>query len=253
MHWIFLLVSLIFTAMSSAQELNVCVEDADYTPYINLENEGALSYLLNQAAAEVGLSVRYHHRPWRRCLSMVQYGAYDAVMAVSWTADRAKVLAFPLDAHGQPREEDQIWLGDYSVFVHKDSALTWDGELFSGLKTGLGTPRGYVSEQRLKQLNALAPSSIPLDQGLSLVSLTRLDGYIVERQIGVHAARVAKIEARLKILPTPFIQLPWYVAFSPDYYTNNSAKVEQLWRSLGIIRTQSEEALERLYGITLPP
>jgi len=48
---------------TAAQELRVCGEDVDYSPYINPQGQGILKDLVELAAAKSALSVRYVHRP----------------------------------------------------------------------------------------------------------------------------------------------------------------------------------------------
>ncbi|BFM12723.1 hypothetical protein R50072_28760 [Simiduia litorea] len=249
-----MLIFLVVVAFATkAQELRVCGEDADYSPYINDQGQGILKDLVELAAVQSGLTVHYAHRPLKRCQLMVHQGELDAMMAIGWTEERGKSLIYPMDDQRQLRESQRIWLSEFVLFTHKDSVIEWDGEAFKGLTFGVGTPLGYVSEQRLKQLKALSPNSVTLEQGLTLVSLERLDGYVTERQIGWQAAKKLGLEAKLKILPTPLLELPWFVAFSPRYFQENPAQVIRFWRALAAERERNVELLKRRYDLTTKP
>lgn len=239
--------------VTAAQELRVCAENADYSPYINPQGQGILKDLVELAAVKSALTVSYVHRPLKRCLAMVQQGELDAMLAIGWTQTRGESLIYPMDKQRQLRENQRIWLSEFIIFSHKDSLLEWDGAVFKGLKFGIGTPLGYVSEQTLRQVGALSPNSVTLEQGLTLVSLGRLDGYVIEQQIGWQVAKKLGLEAKLKTLPTPLFELPWYVAFSPVYFQSNPEQVSRFWQALEMQREQHFEAIKSRYEINSKP
>jgi len=184
---------------------------------------------------------------------MVQQGELDAMLAIGWTKERDESLIYPMDEQRQLRVNQRIWLSEYVVFTHKGSVLEWDGAVFQGLEFGIGTPQGYVSEQQLRQVDALSPNSVTLEQGLTLVSLGRLDGYVIEQQIGWQVAKKLGLEAKLKTLPRPLLELPWYVAFSPLYFQGNAEQVNRFWQALEAQRVQHVDAIKSRYDIKTKP
>ena len=52
-------------------------------------------------------------------------------------------------------------------------------------KFGLQAPAGYVLEQYIKQNNIAANTDYDLNLGIHQVAIARLDGYLVEKRIGL--------------------------------------------------------------------
>lgn len=107
------------------------------------------------------------------------------------------------------------------MFVHVDSLLKWNGERFSGVRHGVGAPLGYVAEQFLRRLNVLNELSQSPKHGISLVSLKRLDGYVIEKDIGLGLVNDLNARETIRLLPINFLQADGYVVFSHQYVAHS--------------------------------
>lgn len=235
-----LCVTLYLVAQPALAAIDVCVEDVDNAPFVSRGNTGLLLELLTIAAEQTQQKISYHYLPWKRCLTMVKQGAMDGALALVWTPERAKLLAYP-NAAGQPDRHRRIWQGEYLIVVPRRSPLQWDGKTFTHITGQLGSPLGYASTDKLAQLKMLG-KTLPPAKGLSLVAKGRLHGYVVQREIGLNIIQQKALQTQVKILPSPFMTEDWYLVFSHRFYQRAGAQAEQLWHAIGEARQRALDA-----------
>jgi hypothetical protein len=117
----------------------------------------------------------------------LQSGQSDGIFAAIWQADRDVWGQFPGRDPDHQQAVDRnyrLWQVDYPIITRIDSPLQWNGQQFSGLQSGLSAPLGYIASQRLQALGVHAKVNQNAEKALQLVALGRLDGYVIERQIG---------------------------------------------------------------------
>ncbi len=230
----------------------LCTTSASNLPFmagVNREADsltGILDEITIQALDRVGLLAKRVYRPWNRCLFMLRSGEADGMVGVSWTPERAQWLHYPAD------KSHYVWQGNYSVFVRKGSSLRWNGERFSGVRSKLSAPLGYVVAERLKSMGLLVSGHIPPERGMVMVAHNRLDGYVVEENIGWAFVRQIKLQYSLDVLPQYFARIPWYLPLSADFYSNYPQLSERLWDSLVVVRKEQSGVLSQRYQLVAP-
>lgn len=251
-------VLLVFTALvhmhtaQGAEVFRLCTPSASNLPFmagVNREPNaltGILDEITVKALDRVGLVSESVYRPWNRCLFMLRSGEADGMVGVSRTPERALWLHYPAD------ESHYVWRGNYTVFVRKGSSLRWNGKYFNGVKAKLSAPLGYVVAERLKAMNLLASGSIPPERGMVMVAHDRLDGYVVEENIGWFFVKQVNLQHSLETLPGYFAQIPWYLPLSADYYSKYPQLSERLWDALVAVREEQSEALSQRYQLVVP-
>lgn len=239
---------------SPAWAITLCIEEADYSPYLignaSASVNGMLPDMIRAAAEEHQRSLRVIAYPWKRCIDMLSKGQVDALAASIWLAERDAWGAFPKlpgQPHGAPDRSKRLWSAEYPVFVARQSPLRFDGTHFSGVRTGLSAPSGYVAWQRLKDAGVLHPAVLPPKTGLKLVALDRLDGYIVERHIGQHLLQKMDLATQVTTLDVPYITDDWHLVFSHQFQRANPELTQNIWASLATIREQQGAELLRAY------
>ncbi len=245
---------LFWVPFGSAESLRVCYENQSYPPFLlgvettPQDNPGILLELIQMAAAEVSVDVQFYRRPWKRCIADLEYGKSDALFAAIWKADREKWAVFP-KADGRVDSSRSLWHVQYPIFVKRGTALTFDGVIFAGIQFGLSAPIGYVANDKLSEMAALAPGSHDIENGLKLVSLGRMDGYVVETYIGRSTVSTLGLNDSITVLPVPFLEADWFLPVSHNYYQQHQETAEALWSALARVRRDSANALMDKYAV----
>lgn len=247
------LLSPLLATAENRPTLRICYEIDDYPPFIGAFQDaepGLLLELIQAAARQAEVDLEFQRQPWKRCILHLQQGQADGIFAAIWQADRDSWGRFPGRAPQGEQPVDRryrLWQSDYPIFTRRDSKLQWDGQHFSGLQHGLSAPLGYVSRQRLQDLGALASASYSPEKAFELVALDRLDGYVIERQIGASYVRKLGLQQQLTPLPKPLLQADWYLPLSHPFYARQPQVARRFWQALRDQREQRGAELSRRY------
>ncbi len=168
------------------------------------------------------------HLPWQRCLSHVRDGRISGLLSMGWTAERAQWYQFPL-RDGKPDASLALYQVPYHIFVRRDSKVQWDGQRFLGLQYGMITFKGYLTEQRLRELNALSPLELDINQAIDLVINRRIDGYVIPPGTTHHQFLQHPAFAQIRQLDLPLLTMPLYLAFSPKYCQEDTERCQRIW------------------------
>lgn len=238
----------------------VCYENLDYVPFMLGEKKvpeqkpGILLELLDIAAPDV--NIEYQRKPWKRCIKQLQLGRVDALFAAIWLPERDSWGQFPpLNKRTGVAADSRyrLWHVQYQIFVNRASGLNWDGKNFHGLKRGgISAPPGYVAKKKLKGMGVLAKGShIPLE-GFKLVALDRLDGYVIEKHIGIQTVfrMPRELQDRIFYLDTPLFDADWHIVFSHQYMKHHADKAQKIWEGLANISEDNRQAIVERYAET---
>lgn len=252
-----LVFALLFWAapLAAAEPIRICYENQSYAPFLlgedvtPIEKPGILLELIELASKSIDLGVEFYRRPWKRCIADVKDGKGDALFAAIWKADREQWAVFPKSGELVDVSKG-LWHVTYPIFVKRGTALSFNGEAFSGLQFGLSAPLGYVVNEKLTEMRALASGSYDIEHGFKLVSMGRMDGYVVETYIGRATLATLGLNDSITVLPEPFIRTDWYVPVSHRYYQSNRETAEAFWSALAQVRVQSANALMEKYSVS---
>lgn len=247
---VFVVILLLFSVSSHAKALRLCHEDQSYPPYI-ISNEqttassGLLIDILEHAASNANIELYFTSLPWKRCQQGVKTGLYDGLFAMIKTPQRENEFAYP--------ENEKYYLNevDYVILYKKDSLLhraEIEGKLFNFKgefnldyykkmkQFGLQAPAGYVLEQYIKQHKIAAQVDYDLDLGIHQVAIDRLDGYLVEKRIGL--ARTAALKQNDIVISSQGIikRTYWYLPFNQAFFKQNKADVMHFWHHIELAR-----------------
>lgn len=225
----------LFTAqVSASSSLKICHEANQYPPYIfqeNAQSRGLLIDIVQKASQLSNIPVTFYGTSWTRCQKDVKAGKAHALFAMVQTTQRTKNFAFP------PSEKSQLWYlwqAQYPIFVNANSEIN--------LKTyqphhGIGAPLNYVVWQILQEKKWLSPFQYGPVDGLNMVALGRLDGYAVERLIGLNLLEQNKLSTKVRVTDTSLLDTYWYIPFNFNYYQENKHQVEQFWSAIAKARS----------------
>ena len=240
-------------ALAEHPLLRICYESDDAMPFwtdAQQAKPGLLVELIQAAAQQTDLRLAFQRQPWKRCVMQLQSGQSDGIFAAIWQADRDAWGQFPGRDPQRGLSVDRnyrLWQADYPIITRIDSSLQWDGEQFSGLQHGLSAPLGYIASQRLQELGVLASASLSAEKSLKLVALGRLDGYVIERQIGTTHIRELGLQSNLKTLPIPLLQADWYLPLSHRFTDQHPELAQRFWQALREQRHRQGAELSQRY------
>ena len=230
--------------ISANNTIKICHEANHYPPYISLkdsEPEGILVDIIIDASQKVEQSIELYSNSWIRCQQDVMAGRAQALFAMVNTDKRQKEFAFP------PQENLNswyMWLAQYPVFTPENSKF--DVNSYQP-QQGIGAPLGYVVWNRLKQKKWLSPFQYEPIEGLKMLGVHKLDGYVVERLIGLKLMQENNLMSKVKINHYSVLDTQWYLPFNKGFYNRNKILVHRLWKHMSvqreIIKHKVEESL----------
>ncbi|KTF16657.1 hypothetical protein ATS75_04190 [Pseudoalteromonas sp. H105] len=227
---------------SSAEQplLKICYEDFANPPYIYSEDniaKGILADIITAAIKDVNVSVALYSKPWMRCQQDVISGEAHALFAMIQTDERKHLFAFPPE---KELSQWYLWLAQYPVFKAKGKPFV-AAEYQPNM--GIGAPFGYVVLDMLNDKKWLSPYQYEPQAGLKMVAMNKLDGYVVERQIGIHLLEVINHTADVDVSEYLMLQSNWYLPFNKHFYKSHTALVENIWRNIAVQRKKVEDSL----------
>ena len=112
----------------------------------------------------------------------------------------------------------------------------------------MAAPLGYVADEKLGELNVKAQNNYLPEEGLRLVALQRLDGYVVESAIGEHLLRLSGIEGQVRALKKAFLYADWYVPLSHQWVARYPELARAFWQQLARVRDKHGRTLYEKYS-----
>ncbi|WP_026375349.1 substrate-binding periplasmic protein [Aestuariibacter salexigens] len=217
---------------AAATEMTLCADQLGMAPYYELKDNKVVGQLVDRAqaaAAELGISLSIEAAPFKRCLLKTIEGEYDGILAAVYLPERAKQLAFP-SAAGTGSLAGATNFAEVSMFVHKDSNISWDGEQFHNLSGAVSTPPGWWTNDFFEKRELRLPSGVSPTKGIELVALNRLSGYVIYSFYGWNEAQQLGVEKDLRAIPIPELSHPWYIPFHKAFYQANKPSIEAFWQ-----------------------
>lgn len=210
----------------------VCHEETSYPPYIYTSKgiaSGLLVDIISQSAKLSSIKLNLYSSSWLRCQKDVQSGRADALFAMVKTPEREQRYQFPTT---QP-DLYFLWQAQYPVFY--EIGIGFDAKNYIPNK-GLAAPLGYVVTEKLKNKNWLSPYTYKPNEGLAMVAIKKLDGYVVERLIGTELLKQLELSSKVKASDTSLLNTNWYIPFNRKFYKANKHMVELFWRNIATVR-----------------
>jgi polar amino acid transport system substrate-binding protein len=194
--------------------------------------------LIDYAAKNSEQPIELYSSSWIRCQQDVIAGRAQALFAMIKTKKRQEQFAFP------PKENLStwhMWLAQYPVFTPKN--IEFDIETYIPNK-GIGAPLGYVVWNILEQQNWLSPFQYEPIEGLKMLTVNSLDGYVVEKLIGLHLIQENNLIAKIQMNQYSVLDTKWYLPFNKDFYNKNRLLVHDFWKHMAVKRLIAKNEFE---------
>jgi len=224
-----------------------CYEDRNFPPYIfstsiNDQPKGLMIDLISLSAKDAGITVNLISKPWLRCQKLVKQNQANALFAMIQTPERSQIFAFPKSLDSK---QAYLFKGEYALFIQKGGPFDLDKtknplinknglnlDVYYPLaKYGLSAPLGYVVRKILKDKNVLSSLNLTPIQGLKFVANGKLDGFVIDRQIGLFLSKELELEHKLNTTKHSLLQTKWHAAFNKAFYQTNQKKIDEFWNA----------------------
>jgi polar amino acid transport system substrate-binding protein len=198
-------------SMAHADTLVLVAADSIPTAYVeNGKKTGLLVDVIQEAFQRAGIVVDIQIMPWARCLADVKAGKVDGIFSVYQTRERQEFLTYT----------DEVLITQVqALFVRKDSAITFDGDLgkLAGLRIGVINQTSYgprldsaLEGGLFKKVDV--GNSVSASIGKLLAD--RVDVIPSYRHVALDSARTLGASGSIRELTPAIESIPSYLAFT---------------------------------------
>ena len=220
--------------MAGAQTLTpplvLAAADSVPTAYVdNGKQTGLLVEVVEEAFKRAGYRIEIRLMPWARCILEVKDGKIDGIFSIYLTPERQEFLSYA----------DEILMTQVqAIFVRKDSAITFDGDLtkLSELRMGIVNQTSYGPRLDAALKNGTFKTVEPSPSASSNVQKLvhdRVDMIPSYRHVALNTAKTLGVAGGIKELTPAIEAIPSYLAFSNKRdHTKVIAAFNQALRSM---------------------
>lgn len=219
-----------------ALELTFATENADSFPWIMTAGGGVDTMLIKTAAANLNHKINIIKVPWKRCLRIMENNQVDGCYAASFRPKRMKHGIYPME-NGAPDASKQLHPGSYSLYVHQDSDVDWDGDQFINLNGMIGAPRGFSIISKLKEKGAAVDEGHSTESILKMLANGRLDAVAALTPQGDRLLKQNKdISPFIRKIQIPLVVKPYFLMFSHQRMKETPAMISEFYDEIEKVR-----------------
>jgi polar amino acid transport system substrate-binding protein len=199
--------------------------------------------LMAQVARQLpDLRFEYTPLPWTRCLKMAERGDFDAVLAGSYSADRAKDLTYPQRADGSVDASKRMFNLGFAVVRRVGSKVNWTGSQFNHLDAPVGAQLGYSIVEYLRAQNVdVDVGSSTVISGLRKLNAGRIAAMVVNPFNFEALLHEPEFEGKLEMVVDPLIQnKPYYITLGNGFVASHPELAPRLWKAVETARQTAE-------------
>lgn len=189
------------------------------------EENGRVAGLDAEVVARImgrlGLSYQIRIYPWSRAWMMVEQGAADAVLSVSYKASREQFLHFTDEqrqfmGNGSP-PADYLWLSEYVFFIKEKSLGKFRFESYDQLKADkirVGTNKGYSYSSGFPAAKIGSREFNSTREGMLALVNEDIDLYPMDRTVGLAELKDMGLQTSITYWPRVLFTKPYLAPFS---------------------------------------
>lgn len=243
----------LLTGKTLAVDFTFCCEDKHVFPFFignseKVEKDPGVSIELLQSLEKdiPGLNVKITRAPWKRCQVMMKSGEADSVIA-SYKKEREVWANYPKkgdEVDGLRR----LSISAYSLYVTKDSPLSFDGKTFQGIKKGvmIGIPAGYSVKWFLKKKEVPFEETQDTYANFQKLLANRIQGVATLELLGDYYLKNKPFQFKdVKKIPTRLQGKNYYLVFSKSFVSNHKDVSDKIWGMMDQIRQRREVILHK--------
>ena len=226
----------------AAQRVRICVDQADWRPYMYVENgevRGLHADLLRSALESVDLQADFRPMPWVRCQLQAELGDVDAIAPLVHSAARGEAFRFPPGAGEGPNRFAIDEIDDVVITLAADG-FSYRGQL-AELPRPVRVPRGWEIGRYLRGLGLDIDDGAPSDRANMLKLLRDGRGSVVAtRDSAAQEIANTPMLSALSISTEPVRRLSYFLAFSRRTAIATTRQ-QAFWDAVARLRTQVAE------------
>jgi len=232
---------------SAEQALNLAYQDSDNFPYqmgdgdkINSDQPGIAVEQILSMGKRLNLDITLIRVPWKRGLRMLEQGKIDGLFNSSFKEERQKYGRYPL-LNNKPDKRRRSYSNSYSLFIHKDNDIHWDGNIFSHTNFTVFVPLGFSVAGDLTNQGVTVTETSRLFKNLKLLNMRRIDAVALLSSSGdAYIRKYPKDMANVVKLEPPLVHKDYYLILSHQFFEAQSKLSERIWDTMGELRESKE-------------
>lgn len=203
--------------------------------------------IINAAANELNLSIRFERHPNVRVLHLLENGAIDGAFMFSYKPERAQIGQYPTTADGELDGSKRLASLSYWLYSYDGTGIEWEGQKLKQVKGAIAAEHGDSIVGDLEQLGheVFEPQS-------AYKALMMLEKH--NRVVGA-ALQDIKAEVYLnqpefkgiKRSATPFRSKDYFLVLSNDFVNAHPELAKAIWRKIGELREKVTEQVMAQY------
>jgi polar amino acid transport system substrate-binding protein len=220
----------------------MCVEDQPLIPLSNAGKQphGQAEILVKEAARNLGIPVRETIAPWVRCNRMMESGAYDATLNMTFAGKNPAIGMFPMTPAGIPDTDKAVGRYTSQLFRRIGSAADFVDGIFVNTPKPVGIQAGYQLHRELILKAGWTALEIPNDANQMAEMLVGRRVDLIVGDYAVQRVVETKYKTQIEPLPALFSDSVVYLAFSRKFYQANRDMVERLWAEIARVKNSRE-------------
>lgn len=152
-----------------------------------------------------------------RAFDMLKHGKVDAILSISYKADRTDVLFYPAGFENDDKPQNFMWASEYVFFGLKNKINNFANKNLSELKkenAKIGVVHGvsYSPEFWAAKLNIIEASSD--EDNYNKLLKGEIDLYITDKTIGRFTLKSMNLSEQISYLPQRILSKPYTLAIS---------------------------------------
>lgn len=230
--------------------LTIAYEDKEQFPYYLgdtsdvLEMPGVAVEMVQQLEAMVpGIKIELRRYPWKRCLTLLQYGSVDAIFNASFNLERAKFGVYPLKLDSTPDGAKRLTTISYSWYAPFGTNIS---EIETQLHP-IAAPAGYSIVKQLVAEGYDVNEPAHSQQALKMVAVNRVKAAALQTVTGDALLRETPELRGIVRLEPPIVSKPYYLVFSKRFTERHPKLVNEIWEALAVLRETRMPDLEQKY------
>lgn len=218
-------------------------QDTDNYPFqvgngadIREKRPGIAVEQIREVASRLNLDIELVRVPWKRGLVMLKKGRIDGLFSASYQKARRQYGRYPFDGEKESSEL-RSYSNSYSLFIHKDSEISWDGTSFNRQEFRVFVPLGFSIANDLKKHGLLVNESSDVLLFLKMLSKNRVDAVALLTPSGQSYLSKHKDElSSVRMLPTPLVSKDYYLMLSHQFVVKDAPLASQIWATIAAVR-----------------